>query len=142
MTENGRTRSARRPTGRHPYSTWWLLAKNGNPRAEVLTVDSGGERTLPAFSGEAEAEMFLWLGGAFEDGWHARETSSGELVSLLSGPYADVGSVALDPSPGMAEAGTIDLVSVGRKRFVGQVFALGGKGPAPSRGRLAGSRRP
>ncbi len=139
MTENGRTRSARRPPGRHPYSTWWLLAKNGNPRAEVLTVDSGGERTLPAFSGEAEAEMFLWLGGTFEDGWHARETSSGELVSLLSGPCAGVGSVALDPSPGMAEAGTIDLVSVDRKRFVGRIVARGRKKSAPGSGQTRGS---
>ena len=64
-------------------------------------MDCGGEQALPVFSGEGEAEMFVWLGGAFEDGWRVRETSAGELVSILYGPCAGVGSVALDPSPGM-----------------------------------------
>ena len=115
-----------------------MLAKDGNPLTEVLTVNSDGGRMLPAFSGEGEAEMFLWLGDAFGGGWHVRETSSGELVSLLSGPCAGVGSIALDPSPGMAEAGTIDLVSVDRKRFVGRIVARGGKKSAPGSGRTRG----
>ena len=91
-----------------------------------------GERTLPAFSGKGEADLFRFLGrGVFDGGGHARETSAGELVSLLSGRYAGVQSVALDPSPGMAEAGTIGLVSVGRKRFVGQVIGFDGGRSAP-----------
>ena len=83
-------------------------------------MDRGGAQALPVFSGEGEAEMFLWLGGAFEDGWRVRQTSTGELVSILCGPCAGVGSVALDPSPGMA-AETLRLTSVGRKRFVGWI---------------------
>ena len=138
MTMIRKTRPAQRPPGRRPYSTWWLLAKNGKPRTEVLTVNSDGERTLPAFSSEGEAEMFLWFGGAFKHGWHVRETSAGELVSLLSGPYAGVRSVALDPSPGMSRAGTISLVSVGRKRFVGHISDLGRKKPAPVLGQTYG----
>ena len=131
MTMNRKTLPALRPPRRRPYSTWWLLAKDGISRAEVLTVNSDGERTLPAFSGEGEAEMFLWFGGAFKHGgWHVRETSAGELVSLLSGPYAGVRSVALDPSPGMSWAGTISLVSVGRKTFVGYISDLGRTKPA------------
>ncbi len=137
---NRKMRPTVRPPGRHPYSTWWLLVKDGNSLTEVLTVNDDGERMLPAFSGEGEAEMFLWLGVAFEGGWRVRETSAGELVSLLSGPRADVESIALDPSPGMVESGTIDLVSVDRKRFVGRVVALGGKNPAPRLG--AGPRVP
>lgn len=142
MTGNKRTRSARRPSGRPPYSTWWLLAKNGNAGTEVFTVNRGGERTLPVFSGEGEAEMFLWLRGAFEDGWHARETSSGELVSLLSGPCAGVGSVALDPSLEIAEAEPLELASMDRKRFIGRVVALGGRRPAPGLGQVRGPRSP
>src|SRR5688500_5702738 len=94
MTMIRKTRSAVGLPGRRAYSTWWLLAKDGKPWAEVLTVNNDGERTLPAFSGEGEAEMFLWFGGAFKHGWHVRETSAGELVSLLLGPYAGVRSVA------------------------------------------------
>jgi hypothetical protein len=138
MTMNRKTRLALRPPRRRPYSTWWLLAKHGKPWAEVLTVNNDGERTLPAFSGEGEAEMFLWFGGAFKYGWHVRETSAGELVSLLSGPYAGVRSVALDPSPGMSWAGTISLVSVGRKRFVGHISDPDRKKPAPVLGQTYG----
>ena len=134
MIESERMRPALRPPGRRPYRTWWLLAKSERCRTEVLTVNA--ERTLPAFSGKGEADLFLFLGrGMFDGGWHARETSAGELVSLLSGPYAGVQSVALDPSPDMAEAGTIGLVSVGRERFVGRVFAFGGRTPVPSQTR-------
>jgi hypothetical protein len=131
MTMRENPLPGQQPRGRYPYSTWWLLAKDENSRVEVLTLSSGEGRTLPTFSGEGEAEMFLWLGNAFEHGWHVKETSAGELVSLLSGPYAGVRSVALDPSPEMAEAETIDLVSVGRKRFLGRILTAGGKRTAP-----------
>jgi hypothetical protein len=103
--------------GRRPASKWWLLAKSENRGAEVLLSDSGGEHALPVFSGEGEAEMFVWLGGAFEDGWRVRETSVGELVSILYGLCAGVRRVALDPSPLIAPE-TIGLVSVSREWFV------------------------
>ena len=75
-------------TGRVPGSTYWLIAKNENGRVEVLTVDLGeGEQALPVFGYEEEAEMFLCLGGA-GDGWRARESTPGELVSVLDGPCA------------------------------------------------------
>jgi hypothetical protein len=88
---------------------------------EVLMVGYSGEQALPVFSGEGEAEMFVWLEGAFEQDWWARETSAGELVSILFGPCAGVGRVALDPSPGMT-AETIRLVSLSRERFVSWVL--------------------
>ena len=77
-----------------------MLAKADNLGADVLLADCGGEQALPVFSGDGEAEMFVWLGGAFEDGWRVRETSGGELVSILYGPCAGVGRMALDPSAG------------------------------------------
>ena len=96
------------------------MVKDGGSGMEVLVVDHGDERALPVFSGEGEAEMFVWLGGAFEDGWRGRESSAGELVSILYGPCAGVGSVALDPSPGI-EAEMLGLLRVGRGRFVDRI---------------------
>ena len=140
MIKSERMRPALRPRGRYPHWTWWLLAKDERCRKEVLTVNGDGERTLPAFSGRGEAEMFLLLGKeTFEQRWHVRETSAGELVSLLSGPYACVRSVALDPSPEMAEAGTIGLVSLSRKNFVGRVLALVQNRPTPASGQTCDS---
>ncbi len=96
------------------------MAKDNNFGAEALIADCGGEQALLVFSGEDKAEMPVWLKGAFEDGWRVRETSAGELVSILFGPCAGVGRVALDPSPEMA-AETIRLVSLSRERFVSWV---------------------
>ena len=83
----------------------------------VLNPDGLG-RSLPVFGFKEEAELFLRLGSHDGDGWHARESSAGELVSLLYGPCADVGGVVLDPLPGMAADGTLALVSVGREDFL------------------------
>jgi hypothetical protein len=94
-----------------------MLVKDDDLGAGVLLADCDGEQALPVFSDDGEAEMFVWLGGAFEDEWRVRETSAGELVSILYGPCAGVGRVALDPSPEMA-AETLCLVSVSRERFV------------------------
>ena len=86
------------------------MVDDGVPRVEVLVVDHGEERALPVFSGEGKAEMFVWLGDAFEDGWSVRESSAGEHASILYGPCAGVGSVALGPSPGI-EAEMVGLLS-------------------------------
>jgi hypothetical protein len=117
MTEDRKWQPDRWPPERRPASKWWLLAKSENRGAQVLLSDCGGEQALPVFSGGGEAEMFVWLRGAFEDGWRVRETSAGELVSILYGLCAGVGRVALDPSPLMAPE-AIRLVSVSREWFV------------------------
>jgi hypothetical protein len=98
-----------------------MLAKDDDLGAGVLLADCDGEQALPVFSDEGEAEMFVWLGGAFEHGWQVRDTSTGELVSILYGPCAGVGRVALDPSPGMT-AETIRLVSLSRERFLSWIL--------------------
>jgi len=121
MTEEKTARPHHRPPRRRPASRWWLLVRGGGSGVEVFVLDRGGEQAVPVFSGEGEAEMFVWLGGAFEDGWRVRESSAGELVSILYGPCARVGSVALDPSPDMAPK-VLGLLSVSRGRFVGRII--------------------
>jgi hypothetical protein len=109
------------PSGPTP-TTRWMVARDGGGRLEPLCVRAGLSKVLPVFSFEEEAEMFLHLGGYADSGWRARESSAGELVSVLCGPCADVEGVALDPLPEMLEDGTIGLVEVGRRRFVGQLL--------------------
>jgi hypothetical protein len=116
---------AQQSSGRRSAWRFWLVAKDGNCSIETLTVDCGGHEALPVFSHEEEAELFLRL-GKIGDGWRVRESSAGEVVSLLFGPCAGVGSVALDPSPLMAPE-MIDLVRVGRDRFVNLTAAPGGE---------------
>ncbi len=121
MTELKNAKPLQQAPQRYPSSTFWLVVRHENRQMKVLTVSCSGEQALPVFSGEGEAEMFVWLGGAFEDYGQVRETSAGELVSILYGPCAGVGRVALDPSPEMA-AETIRLVSLSRERFVSWVL--------------------
>src|SRR5215211_4662193 len=86
---------------------YWVIAKDtkdGVGQLELLTVDLDGTgEALPVFSFEEEAEMFLWLQRT-EDGREVRETTPGQLVSILYGPCADVGRVILDPLPRLGPA--------------------------------------
>lgn len=85
---------------------------------EVLTIrDTDQEETLPVFSFEEEARMFL-EGGASKCGWRVRRTSPGELTSVLFDPCANVERVALDPVPEMHAGMLMDLICVGRKELV------------------------
>ena len=97
--------------------SFWLIATRAHGRMEVLTIDAGGETVLPVFSLQEEGEFFLSLEAAEAD-WWPRETTTGELVSLLLGLCARVDKVALDPLPGLGEREIIGLVSTGRRHFV------------------------
>jgi hypothetical protein len=84
---------------------------------EVLTIDAGSETVLPLFSFQEEVELFLHLQAKGAD-WWPRETTTGELVSLLLGLCARVDKVALDPLPSLGKWEIIGLVSTGRRHFV------------------------
>ena len=102
-------------------SPWWLIAKGATDHVEVFTLDGGS--ILPVFSGEDEAEMYLWFEGACEDGWEVRRSSPEELMSVLYGPCSDAGAVALDPSPEIIDGPSVCLVSLNRRRFLGWVVS-------------------
>jgi hypothetical protein len=101
--------------------SFWLIATRAHSRIEVLTIDAGGESVLPVFSFQEEGEFFLSL-EATEANWCIRETTTGELASLLLGLYARVDKVALDPLPGLGERETVELISMGRRHFVRQLL--------------------
>lgn len=87
----------------------------------VFTVDGA---TLAVFSGEGEAELFLYL-AVGKEGWKVRQTSSGELISMLDGPCASAERVALDPSPEMFAERLMGLVCMGKERFVERIVSGG-----------------
>jgi hypothetical protein len=104
---------------------YWVIAKDakdGFSQPEVLTVDldDAGE-ALPVFSFEEEAEMFLWL-QTTEEGWEVRETTPGQLVSILYGPCAHVGRVMLDPLPEIGASMQISLLGMDRNDLVESVI--------------------
>src|SRR5829696_1030946 len=108
---------------------YWVIAKDakdGFGQLDLLTVDlDGAGEALPVFSFEEEAEMFLWL-QTTEDGREVRETTPGQLVSMLYGPCADVGRVMLDPLPEIGARVQISLLGMDRNDFVKS--AMGARG--------------
>ena len=106
------------------HSAWWLLTRYKDSQTEALTLTYGGSEVLPVFSFREEAEMYLlmeMLGGD----WQIRETGTGELVSVLHGLCASVGSVALDPLPSTLADEVTELVGLDRERFVSRVVRGG-----------------
>ncbi len=100
-----------------PWPSYWVIVRYAS-QMEVLTIqDTDHEETLPVFSFEEEARMFLEC-GASKSGWRVRRTSPGELTSVLFGPCANVERVALDPVSGINFEMIVDLMCVGRKEFV------------------------
>ena len=111
----------------------WIITCYRNNRTEVLTIDPDGDGgSLPVFSFEEEAKTFLGLSeNDQEEGrrWRARETTAGELVSVLLAPWAGVRQVALDPLPLALGMGRLmaSLCSVARERFVEELLGRGGE---------------
>jgi hypothetical protein len=118
QTKRKAERAPRRPQG----LAYWLITKKGSP-IKVLTLHRyNGEQMLPVFGHVEEAEMFLRLGvpGA---GWRARETLTGELLSVLYGPCAGAKEVALDALPEMVAERAVGLVSLLRECFIEHIMA-------------------
>ncbi len=92
-------------SGEHSVQLRYLIARLENNRLRVLTLtaESRGE-TLPVFGTRQAAHDFLRHGG-FGGGWQVRESTAGELISLLMGHLADVEIIALDPRSDLALSG-------------------------------------
>ena len=123
------TRKGTEPVGGVPRRAgtqrYWVIAKDakdGFGQLELLTVDLDGTgEALPIFSFEEEAEMFLWRQRT-EEGHEVRETTPGQLVSILYGPCAHVGRVMLDPLPEIGARMQISLLGMDRNDFVESVM--------------------
>ena len=108
----------------------WLITKHLTSRMEVFTTHLCGDRkALAVFSYEEEAQMFLDLcPAASKDGWRVRQTSVGELVSILYGPCSDTKKVVLDPVPEVGGEELTGLLSMHRNDFLR--FLLGEEVPS------------
>ena len=98
--------------------TFWLIVQDAGDRPKVFEPGTGrGERSLPIFSFEEEALLFLSLGG-LEEPWRTRETDAAELALALTGPYRVVQRVVLDPFPEVGLRGYPGDLRFGREEFV------------------------
>jgi hypothetical protein len=104
---------ARRTRTVHAF---WMVLK-GSPQALPLTVFlSDGAEALALFSGEEEARMFCHF---CEEGASAnlRQTTTGEVLSLLYCPWCAAKHVALDPYPEILGGRLLELLTLDREDF-------------------------
>ena len=95
---------------------------------QPLTLDPDGDGGfLPVFSFEEEAQAFLQLLGeeGKELGWRIRETTPGELISVLLALCAQVKRIALDPLPLSCGKAVLPFISVKRNHFVQDLMEEG-----------------
>ena len=106
----------------------WILITYQHNQIEPLTIDPNGDGGfLPVFSFEEEAQAFLELLGEEkkELGWRSRETTAGELISVLLAPCAQVKRVALDPLPLSCGEAVLPFISLKRNHFVKELMGEG-----------------
>jgi hypothetical protein len=98
----------------------WLVIKHLSRRMDVFTTHLCGDpKALVVFSFQEEAQMFLDLRlTASKDRWRVRQTSVGELVSLLYGPCSDTRKVVLDPLPEIGREELTGLLGMHRAEFL------------------------
>src|SRR5215207_8020651 len=92
--QEGRMLNKSSALGRRPL---WILTSYQHNQIEPLTLDPDGDGGfLPVFSFEEEAQAFLHLLGeeGRGTGWRIRETTAGELISVLLVLCAQVKRVA------------------------------------------------
>jgi hypothetical protein len=98
-----------------PSRLRYLIARRKGNRLEVLTLTASSSReTLPVFTGAGAARDFLRYAGG---DWRVRESTAGELVSLLVGFLPHVDRIVLDPVFGFS-AGDAEPRSATREEFV------------------------
>lgn len=118
---------------RHP--SYWTIAREGSCHSETLTIDSdGGDEALAVFGFREEADLFLRFQETSE-GWHIRETTAGELFSVLYGPHSGVEQILIDPLPrSICGATSIIQLSISKADFTWLLVEKVGAatGPLPS----------
>lgn len=123
--EAARSEEAERTT-RTKGSPMYVMTRRGGSALEPLRVALGSrDEALVVFTSKRKARRYLGP-GELGAGWRARESSAGELVSVLFGLCKGVGYVLLDPLPGSVGArdGGPALVEAGS--FVGSCLRVEG----------------
>ena len=112
---------ARRTSTVHAF--WMVL--EGSPQALPLKVFlSDGKEAMALFSGEEEARMFCHF---CEKGasTNIRQTTTGEVISLLYCPWCAAKHVALDPFPEILGGRLLELLTLSREDFALRFAGLG-----------------
>jgi hypothetical protein len=106
-------------------SPYWLIARAGCGRTEILTIGGAGRvSTLALFGSEEGAiEFCRWYKKG--SGWRTKPIGKMDLLTLLCDSSPEAEYVALDPSPEIIVEDAVDLVSLSREAFVDSLLGRG-----------------
>jgi hypothetical protein len=110
--------------------TFWVVLCGSGPPLPLRLALPDGQQAMALFSGEDEARMFCSLREeAAEADPHLRETSVGEVISLLYCPLVAARHVVLDPLPGILGSRLLlGLITLDRERFARSFGGIGTQG--------------
>lgn len=118
-------------SAKRPVLLWCVIARYRSTGPELLRIRSSSEEEvfLPVFSSREAAKGFLAFNRLSLE-WYVRESSAGELVSMLLGPYRQTEQVSPDPLPrALSEQGPPGPL-VDRKSFVDLLLTGGRSSPS------------
>lgn len=105
----------------HSLFVRYLIARHSHNRMDVLVSYAENEAALPVFSTKQAAWQFLRSTTPGSE-WHVRESTAGELISLLMGHIADVEMVVLDPSAGSELGADAPVEHISKNEFIGSLM--------------------
>jgi hypothetical protein len=104
--------------------TFWIVLEGSGPPVPLKVALPCGREALALFSSEHEAEMFCSLREGADP--YLRETTVGEVISLLYCPFMAARHVALDPLPGILGSRLLlGLITLDRERFARSFAGIG-----------------
>jgi hypothetical protein len=109
--------------------TFWIVLEGSGPPIPLGVALPCGREALALFSGEDEARMFCSLREEGPAKPHFRETSVGEVISLLYCPLTAARHVALDPLPEVLGSRLLlGLITLDKERFARSFAGIGTQG--------------
>ena len=108
---------------RHPVLLRHVIARRGLNGPRLLHIPLGfGDEALLVFTSREAAQDFILSHTLLEEEWRARESSAGELISLILGPYAGIDWVLVDPFSGSLSAEDASENLISWEHFVDQLL--------------------
>ena len=105
----------------HALFVRYLISRHTHHRMEVWVSQAGYEQVLPVFSTYRAANEYLQAGDLGRE-WHVRESTAGELISLLMGHVADVETVVLNPPLDILDFESPLLNCLSKEAFIGSLM--------------------
>lgn len=105
----------------HALFVRYLISRHTHHRMEVWVSEDIDEQVLPIFSTYRAANEYL-RDRELGSGWHVRESTAGELISLLMGHVADVETIVLDLPRDPSLVGDPATYCLSKETFIGSLM--------------------